>query len=229
MKSYTTTERRIKLTVIAYPVFAIFLVPVLFIGFSAIGVVPPDALESSDQVLPHLITYEIGATGLVYGLIGAGALAAAMSSSDAITHGASVSVGRDIVRPLKPDMPERTQLLIMRVSVVLVGAVAYYLAIFGGEGLIQLLLGAYGYIVQFAPPVYGALYWRRATRQGALAGLVGGVAVNGYYQLIADGTPLDINAGMVALTVNIVLFVGVSLLVRQSDEIRARGAAFVET
>jgi SSS family solute:Na+ symporter len=229
MKSYTTTERRIKLTVIAYPVFAIFLVPVLFIGFSAIGVVPPDALESSDQVLPHLITYEIGATGLVYGLIGAGALAAAMSSSDAITHGASVSVGRDIVRPLKPDMPERTQLLIMRASVVLVGAVAYYLAIFGGEGLIQLLLGAYGYIVQFAPPVYGALYWRRATRQGALAGLVGGVAVNGYYQLIADGTPLDINAGMVALTVNIVLFVGVSLLVRQSDEIRARGAAFVET
>ncbi|MCH6552764.1 MAG: CDP-alcohol phosphatidyltransferase family protein [Acidobacteria bacterium] len=30
-KSYTTTERRIKLTVIAYPVFAIFLVPVLMV------------------------------------------------------------------------------------------------------------------------------------------------------------------------------------------------------
>ena len=90
-------------------------------------------------------------------------------------------------------------------------------------------LGAYGYIVQFAPPVYGALYWRRATREGALAGLVGGVGVNCYYQLFADGTPLDINAGMVALIVNIVVFVGISLLVRQSDEIRARSAAFVET
>ncbi len=229
MKSYTTSERRIKLTVIAYPVFAIFLVPVLLIGFSAIGVVPPDALESSDQVLPHLITYEIGATGLVYGLIGAGALAAAMSSSDAITHGASVSVGRDIVLPLKPDLPESKQLWIMRASVVLVGAFAYYLAIFGGDGLIQLLLGAYGYIVQFAPPVYGALYWRRATREGALAGLIGGVGVNCYYQLFADATPLDMNAGMVALIVNIVLFVGISLLARQSDEIRARNAAFVET
>ena len=152
-----------------------------------------------------------------------------MSSSDAITHGASVSIGRDIVLPLKPDMPERTQLWIMRVSVVLVGGVAYYLAIFGGEGLIQLLLGAYGYIVQFAPPVYGALYWRRATREGALAGLVAGVAVNCYYQLLADATPYDINAGMVALIANIAVFVGISLLVRQSDEIRSRSAAFVET
>ena len=44
-KSYTTTERRIKLTVIAYPIFALFLVPVLLIGFSAIGVVPPEAIE----------------------------------------------------------------------------------------------------------------------------------------------------------------------------------------
>ena len=86
-KSYTTTERRIKLTVIAYPVFALFLVPVLFIGFSAIGVVPPEVLEKSDQVLPYLITHELGSSGLIYGLIGAGALAAAMSSADAITDG----------------------------------------------------------------------------------------------------------------------------------------------
>ncbi|SVD34226.1 uncharacterized protein METZ01_LOCUS387080, partial [marine metagenome] len=56
-KSYTTSERRIKLTVISYPLFALFLVPVLFIGFSAIGVVPPDTLESSDQGLPYLITH----------------------------------------------------------------------------------------------------------------------------------------------------------------------------
>ncbi len=42
-KSYTTTEKRIKLTTLAFPLFGIFMVPVLFIGFSAIGVVSPDA------------------------------------------------------------------------------------------------------------------------------------------------------------------------------------------
>ena len=229
MKSYTTSERRIKLTVIAYPVFAVFLVPVLFVGFAAIGVVPDGALASSDQVLPYLITNKIGATGLVYGLIGAGALAAAMSSSDAITHGASVSVGRDIAVPLWPDLSERTQLLIMRIAVVAVGGAAYYLAIFGAEGLIQLLLGAYGAIVQFAPSVYGALYWRRGTRQGAVAGLVAGVAVNFHFQLFADATLFDMHAGLLGLIINIVVFIGISLLARPTEEIRERVAQFVES
>ena len=227
-KSYTTTERRIKLTVIAYPVFALFLVPVLFIGFAAIGVVPEGALESADQVLPYLISHELGASGLVYGLIGAGALAAAMSSSDAITHGASVSVGRDIALPLKPDLSERAQLLVMRIAVVVVGGAAYYLAIFGAEGLIQLLLGAYGAIVQFAPSVYGALYWRRASREGAIAGLLVGVATNFYFQLVADSLPLDIHAGLLGLAANVVVFLAISLLVRREPEGEKRIAAFVD-
>ncbi|GIS66091.1 MAG: hypothetical protein CM1200mP4_4390 [Rhodospirillaceae bacterium] len=62
--------------------------------------------------------------------------------------------------------------MIMRVGVILVGTAAYYLAIFGNEGLIDLLLGAYGSIVQFAPVVYGALFWRRSNRWGAIAGLL---------------------------------------------------------
>mgnify|MGYP001157325438 FL=1 len=228
-KSYTTSERRIKLTVMAYPLFALFLVPVLFIGFAAIGVVPPDALDSSDQVLPYLITHELGGSGLIYGLIGAGALAAAMSSADAITHGASVSVGRDVVAPLKPNLMDRTQLFVMRVAVVLVGAAAYYLAIFGAQGLIQLLLGAYGAIVQFAPSVYGALFWRRGTRLGAIFGLLVGVGVNFYFQLLADGKPFDLHAGLLGLIANIVVFVGLSLLIRPSAEDAAHGARFVNS
>jgi SSS family solute:Na+ symporter len=226
MKSYTTSERRIKLTVLAYPVFAIFLLPVLLIGFSAIGVVAPESLESSDQVLPHLITYEMGTTGLVYGLIGAGALAAAMSSSDAITHGASVSVGRDVLLPIRPEAAERTQIWVMRAAVVGVGAVAYYLAIFGSEGLIDLLLGAYGSIVQFAPAVYGALYWRRGTGAGALAGLVVGVGVNFTFQLGAPTTPLDIHAGLLGLIANLVVFGAVSALTRPAED--AHTVRFVE-
>lgn len=227
-KSYTTSEKRIKLTVMAYPLFALFLIPVLFIGFSAIGVVPPEVLDSSDQVLPYLITHELGNSGLIYGLIGAGALAAAMSSADAITHGASVSVGRDVVVPLKPGLSDRMQLLIMRAAVVLVGAGAYYLAIFGAQGLIQLLLGAYGAIVQFAPSVYGALYWRRGTRLGAISGLVVGVLVNFYFQLIADGKPFDLHAGLLGLAANIIVFVLLSVLVPSEEKDVTRNGEFID-
>lgn len=213
-KSYTTTEKRIKLTTLAFPLFGIFMVPVLFIGFSAIGVVSPDQLESADQILPHLITYELGANGWLYGLIGAGSLAAAMSSSDAITHGGSVSLGRDVLLPLKPDMSERTQVWIMRLGVIVIGAAAYCLSIFGAAGIIALLVGAYGSIAQFVPAVYGALIWRRATKSGAIAGLIVGITINYYYQIVTDTTPLDMNAGFIGLLCNIVVFVLVSLVTR---------------
>lgn len=213
-KSYSTTEKRMKLTTLAFPIFGLFLVPVLFIGFSGIGVVSPDALDSTDQLLPYMITNELGASGLLYGLIGAGALAAAMSSSDAITHGGAVSLGRDVIYPLKPDLSDRAQIWIMRVGVLVIGLAAYLLSIFGTEGIIALLVGAYGSIAQFVPAVYGALIWRRATKAGAIAGLLAGISVNYYYQMIADSTPLEMNAGFVGLICNIVVFVVVSLLTR---------------
>ena len=205
-----------------------FLVPVLLIGFSAIGVVPPEAIEKSDQVLPYLITHELGGSGLVYGLIGAGALAAAMSSADAITHGASVSLGRDVAVPLVPKLTERAQLMIMRVGVILVGTAAYYLAIFGNEGLIDLLLGAYGSIVQFAPVVYGALFWRRSNRWGAIAGLIIGIGVNFYFQLVADVRPFDLHAGLLGLVANVVVFVAISSVFRLKSEERDKANSFVQ-
>lgn len=219
MKSYTAEEKTIKLTVLTYPLFAIFLVPVLFIGFAAVGVIPPADLKSSDGILPYLITNNLGAQGILYGIIGAGALAAAQSSADAITHGASVSLGRDVVYPLKPDLSERTQVLIMRWAVVVIGAVSYYLAIWGATGLVQLLLGAYGSIVQFAPCVYGAIWWRGARKEGAIAGMVVGVGVNFWYQLVQKGvTPLDINPGIMGLIANVIIFVAVSLMCQSRDE-----------
>ena len=133
-KSYTTTEKRIKTTVAVYPIFALFLLPVLFIGFSGYGIVSSDQIENSGQILPYLITNYLTESGLLYGIVGAGALAAAMSSSDAITHGASVSFGRDICKAIYSKIPENIELWIMRGAVFGVGAIAYLIAIFGSEG-----------------------------------------------------------------------------------------------
>jgi len=121
-----------------------------------------------------MLTNLLPVSGWLFGLIGAGTLAAAMSSADAITHGAAVELTRDVILPLAPALTEREQVWIMRAAVVVIGAAAYWLAIFGAAGLVQLLLGAYGSIVQFAPLIYGGLYWPRATRAGALSGLVRG-------------------------------------------------------
>ena len=92
--------------VILLSIFALFLLPVLFIGFSGYGIVDTNDIENSGQILPYLITNYLTESGFLYGIVGAGALAAAMSSSDAITHGASVSFGRDICKALYSKIPE---------------------------------------------------------------------------------------------------------------------------
>lgn len=214
-KSYSSPAKVIKQTVLVYPLFALFLVPLLLAGFAAIKAVQTGTV-SPDEVLPYMITNVLDMPGWLYGLVGAGALAAAMSSADAMTHSAALEVTDGLVHKIKTDMTDQSTLRFIRIAVVVIGAGAYAVTIFGGQGLIALLLGAYGSIVQFAPGVYGALYWRRATAPAVIAGLVSGALVNYYFQFAAESTPLGINAGIMGLMVNIVIFVAVTFMTPQS-------------
>ncbi|HEU5138992.1 MAG TPA: sodium:solute symporter family protein [Bacillales bacterium] len=217
-KSYATKGITIKRTVLAYPIFALFLIPLLFIGFAAIGVVDYGTLDSPDQILPYLVTSVLQMPGWVYGLIGAGALAAAMSSADAITHSASLEFTNGVVHNIWPSLSDQRTLAIMRIAVIVIGACAYFLTVFGSEGLIALLLGAYGSIVQFAPGVYSAMYWRRATPTAVISGLIVGTVVNYYYQLVAASTPMDINAGILGLIANLIVLIVVSYATKPQDK-----------
>ena len=227
-KSYTTTEKRIKTTVAVYPIFALFLLPVLFIGFSGYGIVSNDEIENSGQILPYLITNYLTESGLLYGIVGAGALAAAMSSSDAITHGASVSFGRDICKAIYSKIPENIELWIMRGAVFGVGAIAYLIAIFGSEGLIQLLLGAYGPIAQLAPAVYSSLFFRKANALSIIIGLILGVCITIYYQYFADNSLYDLHAGLIGLIINVIVVFVISCMYKQRDNESIKAKEFSE-
>ena len=75
------SEAVLRRTVVLYPTFQLFLLPILLIGFAGVGMDPPPS--QPDQVLPHiLLTLDLPAA--VVGLFCAGALAASMSSGDAL-------------------------------------------------------------------------------------------------------------------------------------------------
>lgn len=227
-RSYSSGSKAIKQTVIAYPIFALFLLPLLLAGFAGIGFVSMEQLGDPDQILPYLITTVLDMPGVVYGLVGAAALAAAMSSADVITHSASLEFTDGVIRNIKTDLSDKTVLFIMRSAVVMIGALAYLVAVFGGQGLIALLAGAYGSIVQFAPGIYSALYWKRATASGVIAGLLTGFVVNVYFQMIQTNTPLDIHAGILGLMANIIVFIAVSYLTKPLNEDVARQYVEIE-
>jgi phosphoserine phosphatase RsbU/P len=70
----------------------------------------------------------------------------------------------------------------------------YYHLIGESYTLVNIGLISFAAVAQFAPAFFGGLYWRRATRAGALAGMAAGFAVWGYTLLL----PSFVRSGWVA-------------------------------
>lgn len=213
MKAFAAkSDRTIKLTVVLYPSFQLFLVPILLIGFSAVLAYP--GVTPADSILPHVLL-QMDLPVVLIGLVCAGTLAASMSSGDAIVH-AAASVGvRDgltkipvVDRWLKSGDHER---LLIRIGVVIISLIAYYFAVFSDTDIVSLLLGAYGGIAQMFPLVFAMFYWPRATGKGALAGLIGGILITLFFLYNPALKPVPMHEGIFGLMANISLLVGVSL------------------
>jgi len=223
MKIYTARDiSTLKKTVIAYPTFAIFLVPILFIGFSGVlafpGVQPPDA------ILPTIVTSpEVGLPPIIVGLFCAGALAASMSTGDALLHAAGSVAVRDFWGSVRPraldDAGERRWI---RIMVIVFGAVAYLLAVVARISLVELLLLSYGFIAQLFPLTLVTFMWRGVTRAGALAGLVAGGGVTILLNLAPALAWGGIHPGIYGVVANVAAMIIVS---RASAPLPARHVA----
>lgn len=211
MKAFAAKSvRTLRRTIVLFPTFQLFLIPVMLIGFA--GVLFPTAPPSADFILPFMIL-ETGMPAVVVGLFCAGALSASMSTGDALLHAAgSITVEDGVSHFVEMSEDARTRL--MKVVIVLVAVIAYYFAVTGNESLVVLLLTSYGIICQLAPPVIAALYWPRATTAGAHAGLLAGAATAVFFYAAPDLRPFDVHEGLMGLLVHVPVLVIVSLATR---------------
>jgi len=221
MKAFTARDdRTIRRTVVLYPTFQIFLVPILLIGFA--GVLFHGTPSRPDEILPYMLM-NMPIPAVLVGLFCSGALAASMSSGDAMAHAAaSIAVRDGLVEALGLRLGSAQQRRAIRVGVVAVMVLSYVLAVLYQGDLFRLLLWAYGPIGQFAPVVAATLYWRRASGAGVLAGLLGGAVVTMLFWAYPDLRPFSVHEGVYGLAVNVALLVAVSLATRRSVPERER-------
>lgn len=219
MKAYSAKdERTLKKTIVLYPTFAIFLIPVLMIGFAGILQVDPEVLGKPDRILPWMFS-NMEFPAVAVGLVLAAALAAAMSTQDTITHAAGSIFAQDFVGVLsKRKHTDKEATFWIRIFVVGFGFISYLVAVFGGQTIVSLLLGAYGSIVQLLPLAVATFFWPRATKQGAIMGLLTGVVFN--YLIVLNVIPKmwGIHAGLQGLVLNSLVLVVVSLLTEPQDQ-----------
>lgn len=214
MKAFTARDERIiRQTVVWFPSFQLFLIPVFLIGFA--GVLFVDSLPEPDFILPYLIL-NVELPVLVVGLFCAGALSASMSTGDALLHATASVAVEDGVGPFV-DLTEAQQRFWIRILIVVAGAVAYFFAVSDNTSLVVLLLSSYGIICQLAPPVIAALFWRRATTPGVLAGLLAGAVAALFFFFRPDLKPIPFHEGLYGLMVHVPMLILVSLLTPAQD------------
>ncbi|OBX33885.1 putative symporter YodF [Halomonas elongata] len=215
MKFYSArSERTLKRVFVLYPLYSYLLIPLLIIGFAGVVLLKDRPLDSPDQVLLTLVVEMADFPAWLIGLALSGALAAAMSTAANLAHTSATILIRDVGQhlPSLRGMDDGKALRLTRYGVVVVSLAAYLLALVNPGSLVALLLGAYGIVVQLLPMLLGALFWRRASRIGAFAGLAIGAVLTLYFQF-GGSTPFDWHAGFCGLVVNALVFVGVSLSV----------------
>ena len=219
MKAFTArSDDTLKKTVVLFPTFQLFLIPVFLIGFA--GVLYPQQPPSSDFILPFMIL-NADLPAIVVGLFCAGALSASMSTGDSLMHAAASVTVEDGIRPFKT-LSDASRRRLIQGCVLIVGALAYGFAVSEGASLVVLLLTAYGIICQLAPPILAAMYWRRATTSGVIAGFVTGSGTAAFFfisgYLGSDLRPYDLHEGMLGLMAHVPVLIAVSLLTQQQEE-----------
>ncbi len=210
MKAFSARdERTLRKSVILYPSFLLFQVPILLLGFAAVGFQP--APRDEQDVLPHLLL-SLDLPAIVVGLFCAGGLAASMSTGDALAHGgASIAIRDGWVTAFgKKLSPHRERTLVRwMVALLLVGC--WLATIRYGTRIVDLLVFAYGPITQIGPVLVAALLWRRATAKGACAGLICGIVISLWLTIAPELRPWPLHAGLYGLTANVLVLVLVSL------------------
>jgi len=173
-----------------------------------------------------LATPEIaGLPYVVSGLVAAGGMAAAMSTADGLLLAIANALSHDLYyKIIDPKAETKTRLVVARVLLIIIGAAGALVASLQLTGILGAVAWAFCFACSglFFPLVLG-VWWKRANRAGAIAGMVGGFVAGSLYlyYIRTGGTEIlgidHLRFGMVGMPVSLVAMVVVSLMTEAPD------------
>ncbi|GAB3166364.1 sodium:solute symporter family protein [Telluribacter humicola] len=121
----------------------------------------------------------------VIALVAAGGLAAALSTAAGLLLVISSSVSHDLIKKMiKPDISEKSELIAARLSAVVAVCVAGYFGINPPGFVAAVVALAFGLAAaSFFPAIILGIFYKRMNKEGAVAGMVVGIALMLYYMV----------------------------------------------
>ena len=173
-----------------------------------------------------LATPEIaGLPYVISGLVAAGGMAAAMSTADGLVLAIANALSHDLYyKIIDPKAETAKRLIVARVLLVLIGFAGATIAALEIQGILGSVIWAFDFAMSglFFPLVLG-VWWKRANAQGAVTGMLLGLAAGTWYliHVRTGGTPIlgvtQLTFGIIGSFVSLVSMVVVSLLTKAPD------------
>lgn len=153
------------------------------LGAVVVGVIGTGYVQSAlsaseaEKIFIDLIISIIG-NPILQGILLVAILAAIMSTASSQLLVAASAFSEDICGHLFVNLSNKTKLWIMRATVLLIALIALYFAKDANSSVFRLVQYAWGGLgAAFGPLIILSLYWKRTTRNGAIAGMVTGFLV----------------------------------------------------
>ncbi|WP_424946952.1 sodium:solute symporter family protein [Candidatus Spongiihabitans sp.] len=176
-----------------------------------------------------LATPEIaGLPYVISGLVAAGGMAAAMSTADGLLLAIANALSHDLYyKIIDPKAETKKRLLVARILLLAIGAAGAFVA----SLKLTSILGAVAWAFDFACsglffPIVLGIWWKRANRPGALAGMLCGFIAGSLYlywvapAFLGNDPWLGIDHlrfGIIGMPVSLIAMVAVSLMTAEPD------------
>ena len=176
-------------------VYGVTIVLVYFMGVVGRQILGGDILAqygSTDAVVPAL-AIRILPAGLT-GLALTGMLSVIMSTADSYLLVSVQTCVHDIGKTIRPQMPERTEISLSRIFSIVLPLGALVIALYIHNAYNILMFAWSFYAASAGIPAFAALFWKKATKTGVMAGLLGGFVVCVGWKLA--GQPFGLGAAV---------------------------------
>jgi SSS family solute:Na+ symporter len=202
------------------PLYQLMMLFVLLVGFTAMLVVPGLKGGATNMALLKITVASF--PPWMVGIVGAVGVLTALVPGSLIMMSSATVFSRNIIAALRGgEQSNEDTVRLAKFLVPVVAIIGCYFAIAGSSTIVAMLLMGYSFVTQLFPIFICSLMRRNpATKEGAFAGILAGVATVVYFTLahqsigkLMPGLPdviKDINVGFVALVANVAAIAVVS-------------------
>ena len=174
-----------------------------------------------------LATPEIaGLPYVISGLVAAGGMAAAMSTADGLLLAIANALSHDLYyKIIDPKAETRKRLIVARALLIVIGALGAIVASMKLTSILGAVAWAFDFAMSglFFPLVLG-VWWKRANRPGAIAGMAIGLAVGTWYLYMVRWGGMDpwmgidhLRFGIIGASASLVSMIAVTLMTAEPD------------